>query len=213
MLTIRSHPVGKLQMNAYVLVCNETNASVLFDPGDDPPVLRQLVAGTTPHAIVLTHSHADHVGALAIMREELRVPVLAHPGPRSSTIAVDRVLVDGDVLEVGTMQLDVIATPGHSDDMLSFVAKAQPVAIVGDTLFAGGPGRTRTAAAFQTTLRTLRDIVLQWDDALHCYPGHGESFRLGDIRAAIAAFVARDHGTFYGDATWEQGAPGTPDDA
>ncbi len=208
MLTVRSHPVGKLQMNAYVLVCDDTNASVLVDPGDDPPVLRQLVAGTTPRAIVLTHSHADHVGVLDIMREELAVPVLAHPGPRSTDVAVDRLLVGGDILTVGTTQLDVVATPGHSDDMLSFIATTQPVALVGDTLFAGGPGRTRTAAAFQTTLRTLREIVLQWDDALHCYPGHGASFRLGDIRAAVAAFVARDHGAFYGDATWEHGAAG-----
>jgi glyoxylase-like metal-dependent hydrolase (beta-lactamase superfamily II) len=79
----------------------------------------------------------------------------------------------------------------------------QPTAIVGDTLFAGGPGRTWSAADFQTTLVTLRNTVLTWEAATVCYAGHGEPFVLGDIQAAIAAFVARDHGDFFGNATWE----------
>ena len=49
---------------------------------------------------------------------------------------------------------------------------------------------------------TLRAVVLRWPDEAVCWPGHGPSFRLGDRRAAIEAFVARDHGDFYGDATW-----------
>ena len=74
--------------------------------------------------------------------------------------------------------------------------------VVGDTLFAGGPGNTRSSAAFQTTLRTLREVVLPWPDDSICHAGHGPSFRLGDKRAAIEAFLARDHGDFFGDAEW-----------
>jgi glyoxylase-like metal-dependent hydrolase (beta-lactamase superfamily II) len=75
--------------------------------------------------------------------------------------------------------------------------------IVGDTIFEGGPGHTSSPKAFQTTLRTLRNIILTWPDETVCYPGHGASFRLGDKRAAIEAFLSKDHGALFGDATWE----------
>ena len=63
-------------------------------------------------------------------------------------------------------------------------------------------GNTRSSAAFQTTLHTLRAVVLAWPDDSICHAGHGPSFRLGDKRAAIEAFLARNHGDFHGDATW-----------
>jgi len=62
---------------------------------------------------------------------------------------------------------------------------------------------TQSAADFQTTLGTLRNVVLAWPDETICYPGHGPSFRIGDLRPAIEAFLDRDHGDFFGDATWE----------
>jgi glyoxylase-like metal-dependent hydrolase (beta-lactamase superfamily II) len=52
-------------------------------------------------------------------------------------------------------------------------------------------------------LKTLRNVVLPWPDETVCYPGHGPSFRLGDQRAAIEAFVGKDHGRFFGDAAWD----------
>ncbi len=53
------------------------------------------------------------------------------------------------------------------------------------------------------TLANLRNIILTWPDDTVCYPGHGPSFRLGDKRAAMTAFAHKDHGNFFGDATWE----------
>ena len=58
-----------------------------------------------------------------------------------------------------------------------------------------------TARLVQTTLRTLRDVILAWPDETICYPGHGPSFRMGDKRPAIEGFLAKDHGPFFGDAT------------
>jgi glyoxylase-like metal-dependent hydrolase (beta-lactamase superfamily II) len=76
------------------------------------------------------------------------------------------------------------------------------IAIVGDTIFDGGPGRTWSAKGFQVTLKTLQNIVLSWPDETVCYPGHGSSFCLGDKRKPIEAFLRKDHGPFFGDATW-----------
>jgi glyoxylase-like metal-dependent hydrolase (beta-lactamase superfamily II) len=204
-LEVRSRTVGAKQMNAYALVCPHTSESILIDPGDEPDTLREMLGQSTPSCILLTHTHTDHIGALEEMLEHLDVPLLAHPGPHTPgvTIKAHSWINNGDIIDVGRYRLRAIYTPGHSDDMISFELVKDSRIMVGDTLFDGGPGRTWNAEQFQTTLRTLREIVLQWPDETTCHPGHGPAFRLGDRRADIEAFVNKDHGDFYGDATWD----------
>lgn len=204
-MELRTRSVGPWPMNTYVLVCPTTRQSVLIDPGDEPETLQALLADTHPVAILLTHTHRDHVGALDAMVHALQVPLMAHPGPRERGITpnADRWLAHGDTVQVGEQTLLVYHTPGHSEDMLCFGIACDPRIIVGDTLFEGGPGRTWSVEGFRTTRATLRTIVLAWPDATICYPGHGSHFRLGDRRAAIEAFLSKDHGDFYGDATWD----------
>ena len=203
-IDLRARSVGPWPTNTYALACPHTGQSVLIDPGADPETLMEMLAGTQPIAILLTHTHPDHVGALQEMRERLQVPLLAHPGPhfQGMVLATDQTIADGEIISVGRQTLKAHYAPGHIDDMICFAVVGGTDIIVGDTVFAGGPGNTRSSAAFQTTLRTLRDVVLPWPDESICHAGHGPSFRLGDKRAAIEAFLARDHGDFYGDAEW-----------
>ncbi|MCL4871312.1 MAG: MBL fold metallo-hydrolase [Anaerolineae bacterium] len=205
MLELIARTVGPWPMNTYALICRETGQSVLFDPGADPDTLAEMVAGTTPTAILLTHTHPDHVMELDTMRQRLTVPVMCHPGDHFNNFdpRPDRLLNNGDTLTVGRYTLRVVHAPGHIPDQICFILENDHRVIVGDTLFEGGPGRTWTPQGFQTTLQTLRDIVLRWPDETICYPGHGPSFRLGDKRAAIEQFISKDHGQFFGDATWE----------
>lgn len=205
LMELRVRAVGPWPMNTYALVCPTTRQSVLVDPGAEPETLRAMLADTIPVALLLTHTHADHVGALDAMRATLNVPLMAYPGSRSRGITpnADRWLTHGDSVSVGEHTLRVYHTPGHSEDMLCFAPAGDERVLVGDTLFDGGPGKTWSVEGFRTTLQTLRNIVLSWPDSTVCYPGHGPHFRLGDRRAAIEAFLARNHGDFFGDATWD----------
>lgn len=205
-LQLVTSQVGPWGMNTYALICPDSNQSVLIDPGDDPEILQAMLGQSKPIAILLTHTHVDHIGALAEMRQRLNVPVAGHDGPHEpggADVGLDKVLHDGDVVPVGSHSLRVHYTPGHISDQICLVLENDARAIVGDTIFDGGPGKTWSAEGFQTTRQTLANVILTWPDETVCYPGHGPAFRLGDRRAQIEAFLAKDHGDFFGDATWD----------
>jgi glyoxylase-like metal-dependent hydrolase (beta-lactamase superfamily II) len=205
-MQLKTAQVGPWGMNTYVLVCSETLQSVLIDPGADADILHGMLAGTTPIAILLTHTHIDHIGALTEMRQALEVPVMGNDGPHEpggEDIGADRWLRDGDTVQVGQNVLEVVYAPGHIGDQICFAIAGDDRIVVGDTIFDGGPGRTWSKEGFQETLLTLKNVVLNWTDEKICYAGHGPKFRLGDRRREIVAFLNKDHGDFFGDATWD----------
>jgi len=204
-LEVRTNEVGPWPMNTYVLTCPNTAQSVLIDPGAEPDTLQEMLADSTPIAILLTHTHQDHFFALEEMYARLGVPLMAHTNAHLDGMGlnVDRQLDMGDLVQVGDYNLRVYYAPGHIDDQICFYLDGDARAIVGDTIFEGGPGKTWSAAGFKTTLQTLQNVILPWPDDTICYPGHGPSFRLGDNREEIERFLKKDHGDFFGDATWD----------
>ena len=194
--------VGPWSMNTYVVIDETTNTCAVIDPGDDPHKILSLTGGARVDKILLTHAHADHVGALAQVKVATGAPVYLHPAEKEKFgIYYDVPLADGDIIAVGDLRLECIHTPGHTPGMICF--KLDHRTIVGDTLFVGGPGRTWNPAEFSQTMQTMQDIVFQWPDETEFYPGHGPSGVIGQERPAYDAFVARGWpDDLEGDVTW-----------
>lgn len=198
-MKIQTIAVGPLQENTYLVIDEEAGRAVFVDPGDEPDrLLRALDAsGAELEAIWLTHSHMDHVGAIAGIVRRYPVPILVHPDglpvyrgaaehARYFGLEIeqppptDAALHEGDTLSVGDTHFEVIHTPGHEPGHV--VIHGNGVAFVGDCLFAGSVGRTDLPMASGTELaRSLERIVALGDD-VRVYPGHGPATTIGHER-------------------------------
>jgi hydroxyacylglutathione hydrolase len=196
--------VGPWPMNTYVVICKETQTCAIIDPGAEANTILELKGDNKIEAILLTHGHEDHRLALAEVKEHTSAPVYVHPKDGTSfDISYDLPLEGNQFIQIGNLQLKVIHTPGHTAGQCSFDLGDDRI-IVGDTLFVGGPGRTWSPQDFHQTMKTMLDIVFQWPDETHFYPGHGPSGQIGFERPAFKAFVERGWSkNLEGDVTWE----------
>ena len=193
-------PLGEWNTNCYVLTCG--GESLIVDPAAEAECILAAVAGTTIKAILLTHAHPDHLQALDAVRQATGAPLGLHPADAAEFgVPSDFDLRDGDVLSLGDEELRVTHTPGHTPG--SVCLRFDRRAIVGDTLFPGGPGHSDTPEALAQILASLRDKVFTWPDDTIFYPGHGEGSTIGAVRPAFAAFLARPRSPeLCGDVEW-----------
>ena len=194
--------LGPYGTNAYVLVCRHTGESVVVDVPGEAARLLELLQGTTPRYILITHNHMDHTGALAELKSALNVPVAAHAEDASRMpVAADILLKDGDTVSCGDIRLSVLHTPGHTRGSICFLTGS--CLIAGDTLFPDGPGHTGSAADFKQIVDSLTQKIFVLPDTVQVFSGHGESTTLGRERKAFEAFCARPHDPgLCGDVLW-----------
>lgn len=204
MYNIRSCVVGLAQENCY-FIANKNKEALIIDPGDQGAALIKEIRkqGLQPLAILLTHTHFDHIGAVDEVRDAFTIPVYVHKKEQSwlqnpafngsgkyreipdiTVREADVVLSDEGPLTIGDFTMDVRHTPGHSPGSISFVFEAQGFAIVGDTLFQGSIGRTDLIDGnMDVLLKSIDDKLLSLDEDTVIYPGHGAPTTVGDEMA------------------------------
>jgi glyoxylase-like metal-dependent hydrolase (beta-lactamase superfamily II) len=201
MVKIHGYPVGPLQANAYLAICEETRKCALVDPGDEAERLLEAAAGegATIESIFLTHAHLDHLGGVAVARRETGAPVYLHPADRGLYEAAplqarsfgleidvppepDRELEGGQMFEIGATRLEVRHTPGHSPGHVCLVGDG--FALVGDCVFAGSIGRTDLPGGdYRTLMESINEKLMTLPDDVVLYSGHGPATTIGHERA------------------------------
>jgi len=195
--------LGPWPMNSYIVTCSETNVCAIIDPGADSERILKSIGSNRVEAILLTHGHADHVGALEEIKSSTSAPVCINPlDAEHFKLEYDKSIHDGDSIFIGNLEIIAVHTPGHTPGQTSFDLRDGRI-IVGDTIFVGGPGRTWSTRDFKTTMKTMQDIVFNWPNETEFFPGHGPSGKIGIERTSFMLFVEKGwQENLYGDVTW-----------
>lgn len=188
--------VGPIGVNCYILGCERTYEAVIIDPGADDDKIKKRLSkkGLSAKYIINTHGHADHIGAngrfgLPVMIHRSDAPFLSDPemnfsammGMAISLPPPDRVLEDGDKLNVGGLLLEIIHTPGHTPGSIS--VRCEDMVFTGDALFNEAIGRTDFPyGSEEDLLKSIREKLLLLPDSTKVYPGHGAATTIGHER-------------------------------
>jgi hydroxyacylglutathione hydrolase len=203
-MDVRMFTVGPVAENSYVFRRDGSDRALIIDPGDEADKLLGAIdgLGLNLDGILLTHTHFDHVGAVAPVAKatgaEVWVPeaeafVLADInsfvpwpgfGPFESYEA-EHTLVGGERLELAGFEIDVLFTPGHSPGHVTFSLADERAVFSGDVLFQGSVGRTDLPGGdWDTLLESLRTLVDTLPEDTTVYPGHMGVTSLGAERAS-----------------------------
>lgn len=196
---IHQMTVGMLQVCSYILTCEATGEAVIIDPGGEDELIIDYCnrKNLRVQYLITTHGHPDHVCGNAALKAALGARIVMHsedalffwqPEAREyfSMLGLpespkpDRLLKDGDIIAFGKEQLQVLHTPGHTPGGICLYSK--PNCFTGDTLFAGGVGRTDfPGGSTQALLQSIRSRLLTLPPETVVWPGHG----YGGLRSTI----------------------------
>jgi glyoxylase-like metal-dependent hydrolase (beta-lactamase superfamily II) len=202
-MDVRMLTVGQVAENCFVIRRDGSDRALIVDPGEEAERILHLVdgLGLGIDAILLTHTHFDHIGAVAPVAKatgapvycpEIEVPVLADImayvpwpgfGPYESYDA-DETVAGGEKLELAGMEIEVLFTPGHSPGHVTYAIRDEQALFSGDVLFQGSVGRVDLPGGdWPTLLKSLGTLVDGFPEETVVYPGHMGTTTLGAERA------------------------------
>ena len=190
-------PTGPLEVNCYIIGCEETGHAAVIDPGGHADRILQVLNKHKLKAVMIinTHGHFDHIGANSdllqatgaeLIIHQLDRPLLDRAGEHAASFglraepspAPSRELLGGETLQLGKLSIQVIHTPGHSPGGVCLYL--EDILLVGDTLFAGSIGRTDLPGGdHQLLISGIKEKLLPLPEETKVYPGHGPMTTIG----------------------------------
>ena len=202
-MDVRGYTVGPVQENCFLARAEGSDTIIVVDPGDEADRLLEGVAemGATVEAILLTHCHFDHVGAVAPVARATGAPVYC---PKIEVPAVQDIMQfvpwpgfgpydghdpeetveGGEHLTLAGLEIDVVLTPGHSPGHVTYAIADEQALFSGDVLFQGSVGRTDLPGGDWPTLAaSIATLLERYPDETTVLPGHMGVTTLGRERA------------------------------
>lgn len=190
-MIIKQLIVGNMGVCSYIVGCEETKKGAVIDPGGDESIILEEVKklGLDIIYVIATHGHPDHVCGNRTIKDATQGKIIMHEADaeffeRAETQnyfsmlglepspATEIKVKNGDTIEIGTVKLEVIHTPGHTPGGICLYSA--PHLITGDTLFVGGVGRTDfPGGSYSELIDSLKSRVLTLPDDTIVWPGHG----------------------------------------
>jgi hydroxyacylglutathione hydrolase len=185
-MLVETFTIGMLSANCYVASSQETKEATIIDPGIDfsseaEPILDYIIAKKlNVKFIVNTHGHDDHIKGDAFFQQKFNVPICIHildehfiEDLEKGSFPPNLLFKDGSLIKVGNESLKVLHTPGHTPGSICLVG--EKLVFTGDTLFAGGIGRTDFPGGSMSEMRASLKKLMELPLNLLVYPGHGET--------------------------------------
>ena len=192
--------VGPFASNCYIVGLESSKRGIIIDPGAEAKLILKTVndLGLTISLIVVTHMHFDHVGALTPVKEGTGAKFALHGAETEAGLGVfsrmlssmtggsfsqlpkpDRLLKEGDTIDIDDLSFTVLHTPGHSPGGISLYGHG--IIFSGDTLFNHGIGRTDfPGCSYEQIMDSIKNKLMTLPDETIVYPGHGPATTIGE---------------------------------
>ena len=171
--------MGTYPVKCYLLRCPTSNETAIVDTGANPEAIiekaREL--GVKPSKILLTHAHPDHAWGLDVLVKEFQCPTwIDAQEPKPGGTDDFRFVEEDEIIELGELKVQAIATPGHTTGGVSY--KVNKTILSGDTIFAGSMGRANSS--WQDLYRSITQTLFSFSDDTALHPGHGPATTVGE---------------------------------